>query len=140
MKLYTASRAPNPRRVQMFMHEKGIPPMELIAVDINAGEHRGEAYRAKVPVSRVPALELDDGRILSETRAICTYLEGICPENNLMGVDFEERAFIESCERGFHSAPDWLSRSRTFLPARPHRPRGSARDRPCRWRWRCGSN
>jgi glutathione S-transferase len=99
MKLYTASRAPNPRRVQMFMHEKGIPPMELIAVDINAGEHRGEAYRAKVPVSRVPALELDDGRILSETRAICTYLEGICPENNLMGVDFEERAFIEMHDR-----------------------------------------
>ena len=99
MKLYTASRAPNPRRVQMFMHEKGIPPMELIAVDINAGEHRGEAYRAKVPVSRVPALELDDGRILSETRAICTYLEGICPENNLMGVDFEERAFIEMADR-----------------------------------------
>ena len=99
MKLYTAPRAPNPRRVQMFMHEKGIPPMEMVAVDINAGEHRGEAYRAKVPVSRVPALELDDGRVLSETRAICTYLEGIYPENNLMGVDVEERAFIEMHDR-----------------------------------------
>ena len=99
MKLYIAPRAPNPRRVQMFMHEKAIPPMELVAVDINAGEHRAEAYRSKVPVSRVPALELDDGRVLSETRAICTYLEGIYPENNLMGVDAEERAFIEMHDR-----------------------------------------
>ncbi|MFV0681446.1 glutathione S-transferase family protein [Ottowia sp.] len=99
MKLYIAPRAPNPRRVQMFMHEKSIPPMELVAVDINAGEHRSDAYRSKVPVSRVPALELDDGRVLSETRAICAYLEGIYPQNNLMGEDFEERAFIEMHDR-----------------------------------------
>ena len=99
MKLFIAPRAPNPRRVQMFMHEKAIPSMELVAIDINAGEHRDEAYRSKVPVSRLPALELDDGRVLSETRAICTYLEGIYPENNLMGVDAEERAFIEMHDR-----------------------------------------
>jgi glutathione S-transferase len=47
----------------------------------------------------VPALELDDGRVLSETRAICTYLEGLHPEPNLMGADFEERAFIEMADR-----------------------------------------
>ncbi|HRW72187.1 MAG: glutathione S-transferase family protein [Burkholderiaceae bacterium] len=99
MKLYIAPRAPNPRRVQMFMHEKGIPPIELVAVDINAGEHRQAAYRAKNPASRVPALELDDGRVLSETRAICTYLEGIYLQNNLMGDGFEERAFIEMHDR-----------------------------------------
>ena len=99
MKLYIAPRAPNPRRVQMFMHEKGIPPIELVAVDINAGEHRQAVYRAKHPASRVPALELDDGRVLSETRAICTYLEGIYPQNNLMGDGFEERAFIEMHDR-----------------------------------------
>ncbi len=99
MKLYIAPRAPNPRRVQMFLHEKGIPPMEQVAVDINAGEHRADAYRAKVPVSRLPALELDDGRVLSETRAICTYLEGLYPDINLMGRDFEERAFIEMHDR-----------------------------------------
>ena len=99
MKLYIAPRAPNPRRVQMFMHEKGIPPIELVAVDINAGEHRQAAYRAKNPASRVPALELDDGRVLSETRAICTYLEGIYHQNNLMGDGFEERAFIEMHDR-----------------------------------------
>jgi glutathione S-transferase len=99
MKLYIAPRAPNPRRVQMFMHEKNLPPMELVPVDINAGEHRDPAFRAKNPVSRVPVLELDDGRLLSETRAICSYLEGIYPDTNLMGVDFEERAFIEMHDR-----------------------------------------
>jgi glutathione S-transferase len=44
------------------------------------------------PLAKVPALVLDNGRVLTETLAICTYLEGIYPEPNLMGVDFEERA------------------------------------------------
>ena len=99
MKLYTAQRAPNPRRVLMFIHEKAITGIELVPVDLNAGEHKAAAYRAKVPVARVPALELDDGRCLSETRAICSYLEGLQPEPNLMGRDFEERAFIEMHDR-----------------------------------------
>ena len=77
MKLYIAPRAPNPRRVQMFMHEKALPPIELVSVDINAGEHRGDAFRAINPVSRLPTLVLDDARFLSETRAVCGYLEGL---------------------------------------------------------------
>ncbi len=99
MKLYIAPRAPNPRRVTMFIAEKGITGIEQIAVDLNAGEHRSEAFRAKSPLATVPALELDDGRVLTETRAICTYLEGLTPEPNLMGRDFEERAFIEMTDR-----------------------------------------
>ena len=99
MRLYIAPRAPNPRRVHMFLHEKGINGIEQISIDLNAGEHRATAYRAKVPVARVPALELDDGRFLNETRAICTYLEGLHPEPNLMGKDFEGRAFIEMHDR-----------------------------------------
>ncbi|CAM5779124.1 glutathione S-transferase family protein [Ottowia pentelensis] len=99
MKLYIAPRAPNPRRVQMFVHEKGITGIEQVPIDLNAGEHRAPDYRAKVPVARVPALELDDGRVLSETRAICSYLEGLHPEPNLMGEDFDERAFIEMHDR-----------------------------------------
>lgn len=99
MKLYTAPRAPNPRRVTMFMAEKGIVNIEQIAVDLNAGEHKGDAFRAKSPLATVPALELDDGRVLTETRAICTYLEGLVPEPNLMGRTFEERAFIEMADR-----------------------------------------
>ncbi len=99
MKLYIATRAPNPRRVLMFMAEKAITGIEFVTIDLNAGEHKAESYHAKVPVSRVPALEFDDGRVLSETRAICTWLEGAHPEHNLMGVDFEERAFIEMHDR-----------------------------------------
>ncbi|MFD2377748.1 glutathione S-transferase family protein [Ottowia pentelensis] len=83
----------------MFVHEKGITGIEQVPIDLNAGEHRAPDYRAKVPVARVPALELDDGRVLSETRAICSYLEGLHPEPNLMGEDFDERAFIEMHDR-----------------------------------------
>ncbi|MBE2241382.1 MAG: glutathione S-transferase family protein [Burkholderiaceae bacterium] len=99
MKLYVAPRAPNPRRVRIFLAEKGITSIETVDVDLNAGEHRSEAFRAKSPMARVPVLELDDGRALGETRAICTYLEGLQPEPNLMGNGFEERAFIEMADR-----------------------------------------
>ena len=99
MKMYYAPRAPNPRRVQMFMAEKGLSGIPLIAVDLNQGEHYGAAFRSKSPLAKVPALELDDGRVLTETRAICTYLEGLYPDINLMGEGFEERAFIEMADR-----------------------------------------
>ena len=99
MKLYTSQRAPNPRRVLMFMAHKRISGIETVEVDLNASEHKTEAYRSKSPLARVPALELDDGRVLTESRAICTYLEGLYPEPNLMGVDTEERAFIEMADR-----------------------------------------
>jgi len=99
MKLYISPHAPNPRRVSMFILEKGITGIDTVMVDILTGEHRTESYLAKNPLGRVPALEFDDGRVLSETRAICTYLEGLQPEPNLMGVDFEERAFIEMSDR-----------------------------------------
>ncbi len=99
MKLYLAPRAPNPRRVTMFIAEKGVEGIEQVPVDLNANEHKADAFRARNPVSRVPVLELDDGRHLSETRAICTYLEGLAPEPNLMGRDATERAFIEMADR-----------------------------------------
>lgn len=99
MKLYIALRAPNPRRVLMFMAEKGIDGIEQVPVDLGNNEHKSEAFRAISPMARVPALELDDGRALTETRAICTYLEGLTPEPNLMGATAEERAFIEMADR-----------------------------------------
>lgn len=99
MKLFVAPRAPNPRRVLMFLVEKGIQGLELVQVNLNALEHKSDAYRAKSPLARVPALELDDGRVLTETRAICTFLEGRFAEPNLMGVDATERAFIEMADR-----------------------------------------
>lgn len=99
MKLYSAHRAPNPRRVLMFLAEKQISGIEILNVDLNQGEHRSSGFKAKSPLSKVPALEFDDGRVLTETRAICTYLEGLHPEPNLMGEDYEERAFIEMADR-----------------------------------------
>lgn len=99
MKLYVSPRAPNPRRVLMFLVEKQVQGLDLVNVDLNAQEHKTEAYRSKSPLARVPALELDDGRVLTETRAICTYMEGLHPEPNLMGRSAEERAFIEMADR-----------------------------------------
>ena len=99
MKLYVSPRAPSPRRVTMFMAEKGITDIALETVEIGAGQHQSDAYRAKSPLAKVPVLELDDGRFLAESRAICTYLEGLYPEPNLMGRSTEERAFIEMADR-----------------------------------------
>ncbi|MGI4719999.1 MAG: glutathione S-transferase family protein [Janthinobacterium lividum] len=102
MRLYTSPRAPNPRRVAMFMQAKGIAGIagiETVDVDLNAGAQRSPEFLALNPMARIPVLVLDDGRALSETRAICTYLEGLYPEPNLMGVGATERAFIEMADR-----------------------------------------
>ena len=99
MRLYTAARAPNPRRVDMFLAEKGVRDIERVLVDLNASEHKKVGFLARNPLARVPVLELDDGRFLAESRAICTYLESLYPEPNLMGRDGEERAFIEMADR-----------------------------------------
>jgi glutathione S-transferase len=98
MKLYVSKYAPNPRRVTIFAAEKGIE-LETVVVDLFNGELRTPEFLAKNALGRVPVLEFDDGRTLSETRAICTYLEGLRPEPNLMGEGYEERAFIEMTDR-----------------------------------------
>ncbi len=99
MKLYTALRAPNPRRVEIFLAEKGLVDIERVRLDLNAGEHRTAAFLARNPLATVPLLELDDGRYLAESRAICSYLEACHPEPNLMGRDGAERAFVEMIDR-----------------------------------------
>jgi glutathione S-transferase len=99
MKLYVSQRAPNPRRVLMFIAEKGITGIQTVQIDLGKGEHRAGDFVARNPMAQVPVLELDDGRSLGETRAICTYLEGMHPQPNLMGEGFEERAFIEMADR-----------------------------------------
>jgi len=99
MRLYTSARAPNPRRVDMFLAEKGVRDIERLLVDLNASEHKKDGFLARNPLARVPVLELDDGRFLAESRAICTYLEAVYPQPNLMGIDGEERAFIEMADR-----------------------------------------
>jgi glutathione S-transferase len=99
LKLYTSHRTPNPRRVLMFIAEKNIGGIELVEVDLFKGEHRADRFLGMNPMGQIPVLELDDGRVLAETRAICTYLEGLHPQPNLMGEGFEERAFIEMMDR-----------------------------------------
>ena len=99
MKFYTSSRTPNPRRVAMFMAEKGLADVEQVQIDLGAGQHRSTEFLEINPFGRVPVLELDDGRLLSETRAICSWLEGYVPEPNLMGEGYDERAFIEMTDR-----------------------------------------
>ena len=99
MRLYVSERAPNPRRVQMFIAEKGMGDIEQLRVSIGADEHKRPEFVDKNPMARLPVLELADGRFLSETRAICTYLEGVQPLPNLMGEGFEERAFVEMADR-----------------------------------------
>ncbi|WP_421730988.1 glutathione S-transferase family protein [Brevundimonas sp.] len=99
MKLYTSNRAPNPRRVRWVMAEKGITDVELIEIDIMSGAHKTPDYRARVGVPHVPALELDDGTIISESVAICRYLEALHPEPNLFGHDAREQAIVEMWTR-----------------------------------------
>ncbi len=99
MKLYVAPYAPNPRRVSMFIAEKGIGGIETVTLDLAKGAQREGWFLALNPLGKTPALELDDGSVLTESRAICVYLESKFPEPNLMGADPEERAFIEMWDR-----------------------------------------
>ncbi|HWE44922.1 MAG TPA: glutathione S-transferase [Caulobacteraceae bacterium] len=99
MKLYTHHRAPNPRRVRWLMAEKAISDLQMVEVDIFAGEHKTPAYREKAGLAHVPALELDDGVTITESIAICRYLEAVYPEPNLLGRDAEEIAVIEMWTR-----------------------------------------
>ncbi len=99
MKLYTSHRAPNPRRVRWVMAEKGVTDVEIVEIDLLSGEHRTPEYRARVGVPHVPALELDDGTCISESIAICRYLEALHPEPNLFGRDPQEQAVIEMWTR-----------------------------------------
>lgn len=95
MRLYGAPNpAPNPRRVRIFLAEKGIDLPET-PVDILRREQKGEAHRARNAAGQVPTLVLDDGRSLSESVAICRYLEALNPEPPLFGRDAYEAAEVD---------------------------------------------
>jgi glutathione S-transferase len=98
MKLYDGGRAPNPRRTRIFLAEKGIKlPMEQI--DLGAMQHRSAAYTAVNPIQRVPALELDDGTVITESIAICRYFEELQPDPPLFGRGALEVARVEMWNR-----------------------------------------
>ena len=95
MKLYDGGRAPNPRRVRIFLAEKGITvPAEQL--DLGALQHRTEAYTAINPMQRVPALVLDDGTVIAESIAICRYFEELNPMPALFGTGKWNRVLIDA--------------------------------------------
>jgi glutathione S-transferase len=98
MKLYDGGRAPNPRRVRIFLAEKGIDiPTEQ--VDLGALQQRSQAYTAINPMQRVPALVLDDGTAIAESIAICRYFETLSPEPPLFGRGALDCALVEMWNR-----------------------------------------
>jgi glutathione S-transferase len=98
MKLYDSLMAPNPRRVRIFLAEKGIT-VPTVQVDIGKAENRQPPFLAKNPMAGVPVLELDDGTPLAESVAICRYFEELHPEPPLFGVDAKDRALVEMWQR-----------------------------------------
>ena len=98
MKLYDSAMAPNPRRVRIFLAEKGITvPTEQ--VDLASAQNRSPEFLKKNPMGGVPVLELDDGTYLAESVAICRYFEETKPEPPLMGVGAKDRAIVEMWQR-----------------------------------------
>jgi glutathione S-transferase len=98
MKLYDGGRAPNPRRVRIFLAEKGITvPTEQ--VELGQLAQRSDAYTAINPMQRVPALVLDDGTVIAESIAICRYFEALQPDPPLFGRGALESALVEMWSR-----------------------------------------
>lgn len=102
MKLYDAAWAPSPRRVRIYLAEKGIE-VDRVDVDLRAGEHFGDAYLGINPRGTVPALELDSGEVICESAAICRYFEAVQPEPPLFGTTPAEIGRIESWTRRIES-------------------------------------
>ncbi len=98
MKLYDSAFAPNPRRVRIFLAEKGLTvPTEQ--VDIAKAANRRPEYLAKNPLGGIPILELDDGTVIAESVAICRYFEEMHPDPPLLGTGAKERALVEMWQR-----------------------------------------
>lgn len=96
MKIYETKTAPNPRRVRMFMEEKGLlDKVEFVQIDLLKGENLTPEYAARNPMKKVPVMELDDGTCIAETMAICRYFEESYPERPLLGNSPLQKAHIE---------------------------------------------
>jgi glutathione S-transferase len=98
VKLYDSPFAPNARRVRIFLAEKGLD-VTRAPVDLAKMQHKGDEYGAVNPFQIIPALELDDGGVLSESIAICRYFEELHPEPPLFGRSPRERAEVEMWQR-----------------------------------------
>jgi glutathione S-transferase len=105
MKLYDAARAPSPRRVRLFMAEKGLQNLEVVQVDLSKKEQHSDWFKGINPLGTVPVLSLDNDIHIAESSAICRYLEELQPEPNLLGGDSDEKAMITM----------WLARVEQYL-------------------------
>jgi len=95
MKLYNENMpAPNPRRVRIYLAEKGID-VPLVHIDMMKREHKSEEFMAKNSLGQVPTLELDDGTIITESISICRYFEALHPEPPLFGRNAVEIAQVD---------------------------------------------
>jgi glutathione S-transferase len=98
MKIYEFTQAPNPRRVRVFLAEKGIN-VPLEQVNIGTGDNRKPEFLKINPMGGLPVLELDDGTHIAESVAICRYFEETKPEPRLMGIDAKDKAVVEMWNR-----------------------------------------
>jgi glutathione S-transferase len=98
MKLFDGGRAPNPRRVRVFLAEKGIA-VPTVSIDMGALEHKSQTVSSRNPLQRLPVLELDDGTIITESVAICRYFEELQPEPALFGRGALGKAQVEMWQR-----------------------------------------
>jgi glutathione S-transferase len=94
MKLYNSNSAPSPRRVRIFLAEKGVS-VPCVEVDLAKLDQKTPEFAALNPFETIPLLELDDGTRIAETMAICRYIEALWPEPNLFGSTPVEQATIE---------------------------------------------
>jgi glutathione S-transferase len=122
MKFYDCSTAPSPRRVRIFLAEKGIS-VETMQVDLRNNEQFTPAFRAINPDCTVPALRLDDGTVIGDAVAICQYFEELHPEPPLIGASPQERALVTALNRqierdGFLAAMDALRNTAKGLKGR----------------------
>jgi glutathione S-transferase len=93
MRYFDFRLAPSPTKVRLFITEKGLD-IPTVEVNLREGEHKTPEFLEKIPTATVPALELDDGTMLTESNSICRYLEIEYPEPNLMGRDAKEQALV----------------------------------------------
>ena len=98
MKLFDGGRAPNPRRVRVFLAEKGIE-VPLVPIDMGALGHKQEPVSSRNPLQRLPVLELDNGAIITESVAICRYFEELHPQPALFGQGALGKAQVEMWQR-----------------------------------------
>ncbi|MFC4527035.1 glutathione S-transferase [Dyella halodurans] len=98
MELYHSPASPNSRRVRVFLAEKGLS-IPFREINLGENEQMSDQYRSINPRLQVPALELDDGRVIAEVPAIWRYLEEIHPSTPLLGTDAADKGIVSMWER-----------------------------------------